>query len=373
MAIIHPFTCYHAHPASAREVACPAYDAMTPGQRHEFALANPDNYLNVMRPADEFPAVDRPALDLNLQRNLAKLQQLLGDGTYIKNEVPGFYLYRLEVDNHVQTGLVVELPIQEFLEGHIKKHEHTRRDKEDALILYRDQVRASSTPITATYPTLEVVDAVTERIQRSEPLIDFTSPDGLKQTLWFIWDASDIQTLKTAFAGLDALYLTDGHHRSAVCQRWAKRRRDQNPDHSGGEAYNFILTALFPDRENRIFAYNRVVRGLNGLSADELIEKIRPHCDIEPLDVGATEGIKPTCRGQFSMYTNARWYLLSARPEQIVHHDPVRISGCVFFTGTLYWARSWVSMIRGGIPALAMCQVCLVWRCFNAMRIKIKG
>ena len=324
MMTIHPFACYYANPASACEVACPAYDAMTPGQRHEFALANPDNYLNVMRSTDEFPEFERPPFDLNLQRNSAKLQQLLGNGTYIKNETPGFYLYRLEVDSHVQTGLVVELSIQEFFDGRIKKHEHTRRDKEDALILYCDQVRASSAPITTTYPALETVDTIVANIQSGEPLIDFISPDGLKQTLWFVGDASDIEALQTAFCGLDSLYLTDGHHRSVVCQRWAQKCREENPNYSGDEAYNFVLTAVFPDCENRIFEYNRVVYGLNGLDADGLVEKMRSHFDIELLDTDDPRSARPAERNQFAMCLGSRWYRLSARPERIVHDNPVR-------------------------------------------------
>jgi uncharacterized protein (DUF1015 family) len=324
MPMIRPFDCYYAHPDKARNLACPAYDAMTPGQRHEFALANPDNYLNVMRSTEEFPEFERPPFDLNLQRNSAKLQELLGNGTYIKNQKAGFYLYRLEVDDHVQTGLVVELPVEEFSDGSIKKHEHTRRDKENAMILYRDKVRASSTPIAMTCPAMEEVDAITARIQRDDPLIDFTSPDGLKQTLWFLGDEKDIEQLQMAFAKLDALYLTDGHHRAAVCERWAQHRREENPDHTGRESYNFVLAAIFPDRENRIFEYNRVVRGLNGLSADDLLEQMRPYFEVELLDIDDPELARPTTRKQFSMYLDSKWYRLTAYPEQVEHDDPVR-------------------------------------------------
>ncbi len=324
MPMIHPFECYYACPDKAESVACPAYDAMTPSQRHEFALANPDNYLNVMRSTDEFPEFERPPFDLNLQQNSAKLQELLGNGTYVKNDRAGFYLYRLEVDGHVQTGLVAELPIEEFSEGSIKKHEHTRRDKEDALIQYRDKVRASSTPIAMTYPAMDEVDAITASVQKGDPLIEFTSPDGLKQTLWFLGDEKVIEKLQAAFAGLDSLYLTDGHHRAAVCERWAQHRKVANPDHTGDEPYNFVLSAIFPDRENRILEYNRVVRGLNGLSAGDLLEQLRPCFEVEPLDVEDSERARPMDRNQFSMYLDSRWYRLTAYPEQIEHDDPVR-------------------------------------------------
>ncbi len=324
MTMIRPFPCYYANPSLAKEVACPAYDAMTPGQRHEFALANPSNYLNVMRSTEEFPEFERPPFDLNLQRNSKKLQELLSNGTYIKNDAPGFYLYRLAVGGHVQTGLVVELPIEEFIQGGIKKHEHTRQDKEDALILYRDEVRASSTPITMTYPAIGEVEVITRKAQQGQPLIDFTSPDGLKQTLWFIDGTDDITALQSAFSQLDALYLTDGHHRSAVCERWAQKRREDNPDHTGKEPYNFVLTAIFPDRENRILEYNRVVRGLNNIPTDIFVEQMRPYFEIELLNVEHAEQARPTERNQFAMYLDARWYRLTAYPDQVVWDDPVR-------------------------------------------------
>ena len=322
--MIRPFPCHYANPELAKQVACPAYDAMTPSQRHEFALANPNNYLNVMRSTDEFPEFERPPFDLNLQRNSQKLQELLGNGTYVDNNTPGFYLYRLEVDGHVQTGLIAELPVEEFIEGGIKKHEHTRQDKEDALILYRDEVRASSTPITMTYPAMDEVDAITAKTQEREPLIDFTSPDGLKQSLWFIDNEGDISALQAAFSKIDALYLTDGHHRSAVCERWALKRRQDNPEHDGTEPYNFVMTAIFPDRENRILEYNRVVRGLNGLNVHDLIDQLRPFFEVEPLDITDPEMARPKNRNQFSMYLDHRWYRLTAYHEQIDHDDPVR-------------------------------------------------
>lgn len=321
MTTIRPFQCYHASPELAHEVACPAYDAMTPAQRHEFACAHPRNYLNVMRSAEEYPEAERPQFDENLQRNSEKLQQLIADGVFRFNDTPGFYLYRLAVDDHVQTGLVAELPVEEYDSGHVKKHEHTRRDKEDALIRYRDTVRASSTPISLTYPASDAIDRIVGEVQQREPLIDFTSDDGVRQTLWFIGDPREIEALQQAFAGYDAVYLTDGHHRAAVCQKWAARRRADNPDHSGDEPYNFVLSVLFPDRENRILEYNRVVHDLNGMTPEQLIEALRPKFDVAALDTDAD--VRPPRRHQFSMYLGGEWYRLTAHEGLVDEDDPV--------------------------------------------------
>jgi len=323
MTMIRPFQCYYASPELAHEVACPPYDAMSPRQRHEFAAANPRNYLNVMRSTEEFPEHERPEFDVNLQRNSARLQELIASGVFVFNDTPGFYLYRLEVDDHVQTGLIAELPVEEFETGSVKKHEHTRREKEEALIRYRDKVRASSTPISLTYSASEEIDRIVSRVQQREPLIDFTSDDGVRQTLWFIGEPKEIEALQEAFSDYDAVYLTDGHHRAAVCEKWAAKRREENPDHKGDEPYNFVLSALFPDRENRILEYNRVVHDLNGLSAAELIEALDEKFKVEKLDIDAPSEARPQARHQFGMYLDGQWHRLTAQDGLVDEDDPV--------------------------------------------------
>ncbi len=324
MTAIRAFKCYYASPELAREIACPAYDAMTPGQRHEFALEHPRNYLNVMRSTEEYPEEQRPPFDENLQRNSAKLQQLIRDGVFVFNDTPGVYVYRLAVGEHAQTGLIAEIPVDEFDSGGIKKHEHTRRDKEDVLVRYRDEVRASSTPISLTYPADDSIDDIVARARREDPLIDFTSDDGVHQTIWFVSDSREIEGLKEAFARFDALYLTDGHHRTAVCQKWAAKRRAENPNHTGDEPYNFVLTAIFPDDQMRILEYNRLVHDLNGMSRDAFLERIERHFTVEPLNVAAADEARPDRRHQFSMYLGGKWYSLTLPEERVDEDDPVR-------------------------------------------------
>ena len=324
MTAIRPFQCYYASPELAKEVACPAYDAMTPGQRHEFALAHPLNYLNVMRSTDEYPEDQRPPFDENLQRNSARLQELIRDGVFVHNERAGVYVLRLAVDDHVQTGLIAEIPVEEFDQGGIKKHEHTRQDKEDVLIRYRDQVRASSTPISLTHPADPAVDRVFQQVQQREPLIDFVSDDGLAQTLWFVDDPAEIGALQDALARHPALYLTDGHHRTAVCQKWAAKRRAENPDHTGEEPYNFVLTAIFPDDQMRILEYNRLARDLQGQSLDDLLAGLAEDFHVEPLNIAAADEARPGRRHQFSMYCEQRWFSLTAPEGLVDESDPVR-------------------------------------------------
>lgn len=323
MTAIRPFQCYHATPELAREVACPAYDGMTPGERHRFACTHPRNYLNVMRSTEEFPEQERPGFDENLQRNSARLQELINEGVFTYNPTPGIYVYRLSLEGHVQTGLIAEIPVDEFDGGGVRKHENTQRDKEDVLIRYRDTVRASSTPITLTYPASRDVDSVVQQVEQREPLIDFTSDDGVRQTIWFVSQNDEIAALQTAFEHYNALYLADGHHRSAVVQKWAAQRRAQNPDHRGDEPYNFVLTALFPDNQLRILEYNRLVADLNGLSEKTLLERLSHDFEIEPLAGIKGEAARPNERHTFSMYLPSGWYRLTTRDGVVDEDDPV--------------------------------------------------
>ena len=336
MTQVHPFSCYVAQPGRASEIACPAYDAMTPAQRHQFASAHPDNYLNVMRSTNEFPEQERPSFDVNLQRNSSKLRELLSNGSYLKHDRPGFYIYQLETgrteageqkaNSHSQTGIVAELPVGEFQHGGVKKHEHTRRDKEDALILYRDKMRVSSTPVTLSYTDTPVIQTVVDQVTSNAPLIDFACiNDGLQQRLWFVDAPELIEKVQSGFAGLPAVYLTDGHHRSAVCERWAEQCREQNPEHRGDEAYNFVLSALFPDQQNRILEYNRYVTDLNGLTQGQFMAQLNQVFDIELLiGTETNQPVKPTTPHQFSMYINGQWCQLQARGELVCSEDPVQ-------------------------------------------------
>jgi len=330
MTTIRPFQCYHASPDLAREVACPAYDMMSPRERHAFACAHPRNYLNVMRSTEEYPEAERPAFDENLQLNSARLQELILNGAFVYNRTPGIYVYRLAVDDHAQSGLIAEIPVEEYDSGAIRKHEHTRRDKEEILIRYRDTVRASSTPITLTYPAMDSVDQLVEQVEQRDPLIDFASDDGVHQTIWFVSDPAEIEALQAAFAGREALYLADGHHRSAVVQKWAARRRAENPDHRGDEPYNFALSAIFPDRQLRILEYNRVVADLNGLAEQDLLRALETPFEVETLGAIAAPEARPRQRHEFALRLPSGWYRLTVRAGIVDEDDPVRrLDACV--------------------------------------------
>ena len=324
MASIRAFDGHFVHSDIAHVVASPPYDALTPEERHEFARANPRNYLNVMRSLEEFPADERPTHDELLDVNSQKLREFFDQGVYNYKEEPCLFLYRLSIDGHVQTGVVAEVPIEEYDLGLIKKHEHTQQDKEDQLTAYQEVVGASSSPVCLAYPRSEAINSMISRLTREEPLLEFTALDGLTQTIWCVEKASDIAQFAELFATVPVTYLTDGHHRCAAGSRYAAKMRETNPDHTGDEPYNFILVALFPDDELRILPYNRCVRDLNGLSVPGFLERLREIFDVRALEGDDPEAAAPRSRGELSMLLDGVWYRLRAQNGLLANVDPVR-------------------------------------------------
>lgn len=286
MVLIHPFQCYYADPEKAHLIACTAYDEMTPQARALFAEANPQNYINAIRSADEFS--DDANSKAHLHHNAAQLKSMLSDGSYQQNSRAGFYIYRMAIDGHAQTGLIAELDVQDYQSGVVKKHERTQQNKEDTLIEYRDIMRASATPISTVHQEIPELEALLEHLQQTTPpLIDFTDEANLRQTLWFVGDSEHITQLQALFDSLPSIYLTDGHHRAAACERWAAKNRESNPEHTGQEAYNFVLTALFPAKQSRILAFNRVIHNADEMEKTALLEKLGAQFDIQLIDKGS--------------------------------------------------------------------------------------
>ncbi len=322
MPIISPFGGYLVAPARVADVVAPSYDSLSPEERFRFAAAHPDNFLNVMRSREEFPPEERPTLLEVLELNAAKLQQLLDEGAFQPSHGKYLYLYRMATDEHVQTGVVAEMPIAEYDGGRIRKHEHTQPIKEDELTRYQKAVGASSSPVSLAYARDARIDECVERLTRSEPLLDFAVPDRLRQTIWRVENDTDIRLLVDLFAAIPVSYLTDGHHRTAAASRFAAERR-KSPAHRGDEAYNYMLVALFPHNQLRILAYNRCVRDIEGYSVPRFLSALEESFEVTPLEVARAEDATPTRPGELAMLLDGDWYRLQVRPG-LVPADPVR-------------------------------------------------
>lgn len=323
MPTVRPFTGYLVVPERVHDVVAPAYDALTPAQRHRYALAHPDNYVNAMRSLEEFPAGERPALEDLLQQNKQALQRLMERGAFRDTGKSCLFIYRLQVDDHEQVGLVGEVPVDEYDRGVIKAHEYTQTNREDQLARYNDVVGAASSPVCLTYTHHPGIDAIMEQCMETPPAIDFTADDGVAQSIWCIDDAATQERLQRYFTEVGEAYLTDGHHRAAAGSRFAHIRRQRNPRHTGAEPYNYLLVVLFPDNRIRILAYNRYVTDLNGLGVDELLETLSGSFDVERLGSVPADAAEPSRPREFAMLVEGQWYRLRVDPGSVPEDDPV--------------------------------------------------
>ena len=318
MPTLRPFAAWLVEPAFAGEVVAPAYDSLTPQERYEFAEAHPRSYLNAMRALEEFPPGRRPTLEELLAANADTLERFLSEGRFRYRAEPCLYLYRMEVGDDVQTGVVGEVSVEDYRRGLLKKHENTRSDREDRLARYLYTVGAASSPVSLAYRQDDAVDAMVAAEVGGPPALVYDADDGVRHCIWRIEDEARNARLAEAFAAIPCAYLTDGHHRCAATSRYAAQREEENPAHSGDEPYNFMLAALFPHDQLRIHPFNRCVRDLDGSRPEVFMETLRDAFEVTPIESGELRSDEPGC---FSMRLDERFYRLRVRPG-IVPDDP---------------------------------------------------
>ena len=318
MPALRPFSAWLVDPAFAAEVVAPAYDSLTPQERYAFAEAHPRSYLNAMRSLEEFPAERRPTLDSLLAANAESLERFLAAGCFRHREEPGLYLYRMETGEKAQTGVVGEVSVEEYRGGLLKKHENTRSDREDRLARYLYRVGVASSPVSLAYRQDDAIDDLVAAEAERPPALAYDAEDGVRHSIWRIEDEDCNARLAEAFAAIPCAYLTDGHHRCAATARYAARREEENPAHTGEEAYNFILAALFPHDQLHIHPFNRCVRDLDGTRPEAFLESLRDVFDVTPIESRALRSDEPGC---LSMRLDEGSYHLRARAE-IVPDDP---------------------------------------------------
>jgi uncharacterized protein (DUF1015 family) len=319
MARIEAFRAWRPRPELAGRVASPPYDVLSSDEARAMAADNPLSFLHVNKPEIDLP----PGTDVYAAEVYAKgaenLHRMQRDGVLVREAAPAFYLYRQRMGDHVQTGLVAGASIDEYERDLIKKHEHTRRVKEDDRTRHVDALNANTGPVFLTYKARPEIDALVADLTAGAPLYDFVAPDGIQHVLWVVDRPQDRVALATAFRSVPALYVADGHHRSAAATRIRALRREANPKHTGDEPYNFFLAVIFPDREMKILDYNRVVRDLNGLGRETLLARIGDNFEVEPVADG-----RPRAAATFGMYLDHQWYRLRAKAGSYPASDPVR-------------------------------------------------
>lgn len=331
MARIVPFQCIHPAPEYAARVAALPYDVYNRKEAAEVVAKNPLSFLNIDRPETQFP----PDTDMYAPQVYEKanemLQSWLKSGVLVKEPERGYALYEQTMNGRTQTGLVACASIDDYINQVIRRHENTRPEKEEDRVRHIDACSMQTGPIFLAYRKNAVIQAVTEQVKQSAPHFDFVAEDGIRHRGWSITDPAQIAAIQEAFAGIDRIYIADGHHRAASAVRVGKKRRMEHPGYSGTEEFNYFLSVLFPDEELKILDYNRVVKDLNGWTPQELLTEakrifeIRPCVkDGEPLRADRQEELRAQLhgKGELLLYLEEKWYHLTIR-EEYRKEDPV--------------------------------------------------
>ena len=319
MAVIRPFCALRPPVHLAPRVASLPYDVMDVEEARQMAGDNAESFLHVSRPEIDLPGdIDPHADEVHVQgrKNLDAFQERR---TLIKEEAPCYYIYRQRMGKITQTGLVACASVDDYQSGVIKKHEHTRADKEEDRVKHIDCLDANDEPVFYIFRSHPEVEAILASVIYDRPDYDFTTPDGVSHALWVLPDPELIAKLTQLFADMPRLYVADGHHRSAAAARVRDLRKAANQGHTGDEEYNYFLTVIFPESQLNIMPYNRVVRDLNGRTACEFLEQVRTVFDVTP----ATTQVVPAERHHFGMYLDGVWYHLNAKASIINEADTV--------------------------------------------------
>ncbi|MDB5888502.1 MAG: hypothetical protein JWM03_1374 [Rhodocyclales bacterium] len=318
MHLIQPFTGLHPAAGRAPEIVAPPYDVLSSDEARARVAGKQWSFLHISKPEIDLPA----GIDVYSAPVYAKaaenLQRMVEAGVLVRDDVPCYYVYRIVMGGHVQTGLVAAASVADYDKNRIRRHELTRPDKEDDRVRQIEALNAQTGPVLLAYPQAPAVDAILRTATADTPMADAVADDGVRHTVWAIRDADIITRLTAAFDAMHALYIADGHHRSAAASRVCAARKAANPQHTGSESYNNFLSVIFPDHELAILDYNRVVVDLNGLTLPQFVERIGGAFTIET----TTQQVKPSRHGEVGMYVKNQWYRLVIKPE-LVPQDPV--------------------------------------------------
>ncbi len=317
--LVRPFAALRPAPGRAPEVIAPPYDVLNTEEARALAIGRPWSFLHISKSEIDLPAGTDPYAPEVYAKAAENLKKMRDAGVLVQDESACYYAYRLIMGEHIQVGLVAAASVADYDSNRIRKHEFTRPDKEDDRVRQIDALDAQTGPVLLAYPHSPYVDAILAAATQGEPDADGVAESGVRHTLWVIRDGDAINHLTHLFDAMPALYIADGHHRSASASRICATRRAANPAHTGNEDYNYFLSVVFPHHQMRIMDYNRVIKDLNGLSEPEFMAKVAENFMIEMSEAGA---VKPAAPGEFGLYLNGRWIKLTIRPD-LIPADPV--------------------------------------------------
>lgn len=322
MSVVRPFKAVRPTPELASKVAALPYDVMNSAEAREMVKGNPYSFLHVDKAEIDLD----PSVDLYDTRVYEKardnLNQMIAEGVFVQEEKPCLYIYKQVMNGRQQVGIVACASIDDYRNNVIRKHELTRADKEQDRINHVDYCDANTGPIFLTYRARADINAQVAFVMAEKPPVyDFVSTDGISHTVWVIEEETVIDTICKAFAGVENLYIADGHHRSASAVQVGLKRRQANPGYDGSEEFNYFLSVIFPDDHLYIMDYNRIVKDLNGCTKEEFLAKVQEKFTLTPYT--GTGALKPEKKHTFGMYLDGSWQLLQAKEGSFDENDPV--------------------------------------------------
>ncbi len=319
MSVLKPFRAWRPRPGLERDVASFPYDVVSSDEARALARGNPLSFLHVCKPEiDLDPAV--PVHDDRVYaRGRENLRRLVAEGVLVRDPRPCLYVYRQRMGDHVQHGLVGLCSAREYEAGLIRRHEHTRRDKEDDRTRHVAEANAQAEPVFLAHRARPDLDALVAAAVARPAACDFVADDGIGHALWVVDDAATVTDLVRAFAAVPCLYVADGHHRTAAAVRHAQAMRARHPRTGDGAPFETFMAVVFPHDQLRILDYNRVVRDLNGLDEPAFLARVAERFDVAP---AATP--RPAAPRTFGLFLGGRWRRLTARPGTFPADDPVR-------------------------------------------------
>jgi uncharacterized protein (DUF1015 family) len=314
MSLIRPFHGLRPAPDRATEVAAPPYDVLSSDEARQRATGKPWSFLHISKPEIDLAR----EIDIYSPEVYAKaaenLKRMLDAGVLSRDNQACYYAYRLTMGGHVQTGLVAAASVADYDSNRIRKHEFTRPDKEDDRVRQIEALNAQTGPVLLAYPASATADSLIAAIAQGEPAADVTADDGIRHQIWVLTDAAQIEAITQTFDAMKALYIADGHHRSAAASRVAAARHRQGQE----QAADYFLAVIYPHHQMKILDYNRVIKDLHGLDETQLLARLAADFSVED----SASRVHPGRPGEFGMYLAGRWRKLTIKPER-VPADPV--------------------------------------------------
>jgi uncharacterized protein (DUF1015 family) len=313
LSLIRPFRALRPAPGRASEVLAPPYDVLSSAEARDRAAGKPWSFLHISKPEiDLDPGID-PYDRAVYAKAAENLQRMIASGVLTRDAKPSYYVYRLTWRGHVQTGLAAVASVADYEMNRIRKHEYTTPVKEDDRVRQIEAVNAQTGPVMIGYPAAPQLDALLARAAARPADVDVAADDGVRHQMWVVGDDESIAALTRAVDALPAVYIADGHHRSAAASRIARARGGKS------DSPHYFLAVLFPHHEMTILDYNRLLRDLNGRTPEQLLAALRERYAVTPSD----QPVRPGAAGESGMYLAGHWYKLTLRPELIPHDDPI--------------------------------------------------